>query len=102
MSFSFTPGEDSYIRRIISSIKTNKVSGADGITPRLLKLAEPGILSPLTKFINQCIISSSWPTDWNTSIFSPIHKKDSETLKSNYRPVSVLPAVSKIALDIMV
>ena len=54
MSFSFTPVEDSYIRRIISSIKTNKVSGAaDGITPRLLKLAEPGILSSLAKFIDQ-------------------------------------------------
>ena len=80
MSFSFTLVEDSYIRRIIFSIKTNKVSGADEITPRLLKLAEPGIVSSLTKFINQCIISSSWPTDWKTSIISPIHKKDSETL----------------------
>ena len=75
MSFSFTPVQDSYIRRIISSIKTNKASGADEITPRLLKLAEPEILSSLTKFINQCIISSSWPTDWKTSIFSPILKK---------------------------
>ena len=27
---------------------------------------------------------------------SPIHKKDIETLKSNYRPASVLPAVFKI------
>ena len=31
------------------------------------------------------------------TIVSPIYKKDSETLKSNYRPVSVLPTVSKIA-----
>ncbi|KAK2566153.1 hypothetical protein P5673_009600 [Acropora cervicornis] len=46
---------DSYIRRVISGIKTNKASGADGITPRLLKLAEPGILSSLTKFINHCV-----------------------------------------------
>ena len=61
-----------------------------------MKLAEPGILSSPTKFINQCIISSSWPADWKTSIISPIHKKDIETLKSNYRPVSVLPAVFKI------
>ena len=55
MGFSFTPVQDSYIRRKISSFKTNKACGADGITPRLLKLAEPGILSSLTKFINQCI-----------------------------------------------
>ena len=96
-NFSFTPVQDSYIRRIITSIKLNKATGADGISPRLLKLAEPGILSSLTKFINRCIISSSWPSDWKISIVSPIYKKDSETLKSNYRPISVLPAVSKIA-----
>ena len=62
-----------------------------------MKLAEPGILSSLTKFINRCVTSSHWPSDWKISIVSPIHKKDGETLKSNYRPVSVLPAVSKIA-----
>ena len=45
MSFSFTPGRDSYIKRILSSIKIYKATGADGISPRLLKLAEPGILS---------------------------------------------------------
>ena len=97
MSFSFTPVRDSYIKRILSSIKINKATGADGISPRLLKLAEPGILSSLTKFINRCITGSSWPTNWKTSIISPIYKKDSETMKSNYRPVSVLSAVSKIA-----
>ena len=104
MSFSFTPVRDSYIKKIFSNvkkifsnIKINKAHGADGISPRLLKLSEPGILSSLTELINQCIISSSWPTDWKISIVSPIYKKDSETLKSNYRPVSVLWAVWKIA-----
>ena len=97
MSFSFTPVRDSYIKKIFSNIKINKATGADGISPRLLKLSEPGILSSLTKLINRCIISSSWPTDWKISIVTPIYKKDSETLKSDYRPVSVLSAVSKIA-----
>ena len=96
-SFSFTPVQDSYIKRILSTIKINKATGADGISPRLLKLAGPRIFSSLTKLINQCIVSGSWPTDWKTSIVSPIYKKGSETLKSNYRPVSVLSAVSKVA-----
>ena len=97
-SFSFTPVEECYISKIISSIKLNKATGADKISPRLfVKLAEPGILSSLTKFINRCITSSYWPSDWKISNVSPIYKKDSETLKSNYRPVSVLPAVSKMA-----
>ena len=72
-------------------------SGADGISPRLLKLAGPRIFSSLTKLINQCIVSGTWPTDWKTSIVSPMYKKGTETLKSNYRPVSVLSAVSKVA-----
>ena len=72
-------------------------SGADGISPRLLKLAGPRIFSSLTKLINQCIVSGTWPTDWKTSIVSPMYKKGTETLKSNYRPVSVLSAVSMVA-----
>ena len=65
--------------------------------PHLLELAEPAILRSLTQLISRCITSNSWPSDWKTSIISSIHKKDSKTLKSNYRPVSVLPATSKIA-----
>ena len=45
MSFSFTPVWDSYIKRILFSIKINKATGAEGISPCLLKLAGPGILS---------------------------------------------------------
>ena len=74
-SFSFTPVKESYIGRIISSIKRNKATGADRISPRLLKLAEPGILSSLTKFINRCITSSYWPSDWKISILSDLQKR---------------------------
>ena len=45
-------------------------SGADGISPRLLKFAGPRIFSSLTKLINQCIVRGTWPTDWKTSIVS--------------------------------
>ena len=38
------------------------------------------------------------PSDWK---MTPIHKKDEVTDKNNYRPVSVLPAISKLFEKVM-
>ena len=36
------------------------------------------------------------PTSWKTALITPIHKNGSKTDANNYRPISVLPVVSKI------
>lgn len=37
-----------------------------------------------------CILINSWPTPWKISNVSPVFKKDIETPKLNYRPISIL------------
>ena len=46
--------EDS-VRRRLKAIKPNKSAGPDDIPPKLLKLAEPAIVSPLTDLFSLCV-----------------------------------------------
>ena len=77
-------------------MKPNKATGPDRISPRVLKLSSKSIAGPLTKLMNKCVKSSTWPSLWKLSNVSPIHKKDSSTTKENYRPVSILTCISKV------
>ena len=46
--------------------------------------------------INQSLFSSKFPTDWKLAKVIPIFKSGSANDTNNYRPISVLPVLSKI------
>ena len=46
--------------------------------------------------INNYIDYSIFPDKQKEADITPVHKKDDRTDKTNYRPVSILPAISKI------
>ena len=50
----------------------------------------------LTDVLNNAINDCHWPLELGSAVITPAHKKSSTTAKENYRPISVLPSVSKI------
>ena len=50
----------------------------------------------LTDLLNNAINDCHWPLELGSAVITPAHKKSSTTAKENYRPISVLPSVSKI------
>ena len=54
------------------------------------------IASPLTHIINSFISSSSFPAAWKIARISPIPKTDLPTEPDHYRPISILPALSRV------
>ena len=51
----------------------------------------------LTDLINCIVDDGIWPIDLGSAEIIPaLKKKSTETLKQSYRPISVLPSVSKI------
>ena len=77
--------EDS-VRRKLKAIKPNNSAGPDDIAPKLLKLAEPAIVSPLTGLFSFCAHLGETFTDWKKARLIPVYKKDDEVDTNNYRP----------------
>ena len=67
----------------------------NGLSVKMMKLAEPIISKPLTKLINKSI-EIQFPTNLKIEQVAPIYKKKSTPNKANYRPVSLLPIMSKV------
>ena len=84
------------ISRKIKALKPNKAAEPDGITPKLLRLAEPAIVSPLIKVYARSITKGEVYNQCKKAYLSPVFKKDDPTDKSNYQPISLLSVPSKI------
>jgi len=59
-------------------------------------MAKHEILLPLTNCINKCITTGTFPTELKLADITPLFKKGDPKNKANYRPISLLPLISKI------
>ena len=82
---------------IIKRLKNKDSSGIDGISNNLIKHIHLEIAKPLTLIINQMINSGIFPSELKISKVTPIYKANEKDLFSNYRPISLLPSISKFS-----
>ena len=66
------------------------------IGPRLLKLAAPFIADEVTYICNHSISNSIFPSKWKEAKVAPLHKNGPREEVNNYRPISILPVLSKV------
>ena len=86
----------SFVNNYLSNIDATKATGLDSIGPKLLKIA-PNILTPsITYIINKSIESGVFPGTWKNAKVNPIFKTGDKDNVNNYRPISILPTLSKI------
>lgn len=78
------------------ALNTRKSPGADEITPYLLRHCAQPLCIPLTFMFNQSLSHSVVPPGWKCGIISPIFKSGKRSQVSNYRPVTLLPVISKV------
>ena len=77
-------------------MKNKNSVGLDGISSSILKLSAEEITPSLTYLINRAILEHRVPTQWKKAKIIPLHKNGNKDLPNNYRPISLLPVVSKI------
>ena len=95
-SFTLNKTPCGVVHHLVSSLRVNKATGPDGISARLLKEACPEIVPSLTDIINLSIWYGYFPDQWKISKGLPLYKEDIKSDPNNYRPISILPVVSKI------
>ena len=96
ISFSFSEIEQNLVKQEVGRLKSNKASTFGNISIKQLKESKNVCVPIIHNLVNKSIRDAKFPNQLKNADVSPVFKKDDATDVKNYRPVSVLPAVSKI------
>ena len=88
--------DDEEVDKIVAVLNPNKSTGLDGISLKILKSMVPVILPHLTRLIISSFSRAIFPGCLKKGSVTPLFKKGSISEVRNYRPVSILPVVSKV------
>ena len=84
------------IVKAIDNLENKNSSGHDGISNKVLKYIKLELSNSLTLIVNQMLTTGIFPDSFKKSKITPIFKKGDSSLLVNYRPISLLPTISKI------
>ena len=94
-SIYLQPTSTHEVMALINLLNFNKTNGHDDIDPYFLKFASI-IAFPLSLFSNHSISLGIFPNELKLAKVIPVYKKGSADQLNNYRPISLLPSLSKI------
>ncbi len=95
-AFSLSNVSIEIVRKQLASLNVTKSTGCDGIAARFLKDAADVIATPIAHIINLSLKTGTVPKEFKTARVVPLYKKGDRSQEGNYRPVSILPIVSKV------
>lgn len=84
------------IIKIIKDLDANSSSGIDKISIKIIKNLQNLISNVLAKCFNKHMTDGEFPDSLKVAKVTPIYKSGPKTDPGNYRPISVLPVMSKI------
>ena len=94
--FTFSPTSEDEILKLLTDTNPEKAAGIDNLSGRFLKDGAVVLALPISKLCNLSMKRSKFPLDCKIAKLKPLYKKGSKTDPKNYRPVSLLPLVSKV------
>ena len=84
------------VSKIIKDLKNSKSTGTDNIDTKIIKLIADDIVPAVTHIVNLSIRQKEFPNSWKMAKVTPLLKKGDPLAPKNYRPVALLPILSKI------
>ena len=78
------------------SLKSNKSSGIDDINPNIIISSYNQIVIPLFHICKMSLKQGLFPANLKIAKVIPLFKSEESEFVDNYRPISILPAFSKI------
>ena len=95
-TFSFNEAFFSEIEKELRSLNPNKAYTFKNIPPKILKESREYCSDIQQKLFNKTLSNKEFPDEFKLADVTTIYKKDDPNKSKNYRPVSVLPVVSKV------
>lgn len=85
-----------FILKQLRHLKVKKATGLDGIPARFLRDNAAVIAATVTFLVNLSLSTGSVPDEWKKARIVPLYKSGGQENMDNYRPISILPVLSKI------
>ena len=95
-AFTLTPLTLSELRATVFGMSGSAARGEDGVCIRMVRMSFDAIGEVLLHLVNSSISLSDIPQSWKHSLVHPIHKTGDPSNPSNFRPISIVPVISKI------
>ena len=92
----FQPLAADELKAIVHCLNSYRASGVNNNPMRIIKLSIDIIVEPLTEIINVSSVSGCFPDTLKIAKVLPIFKTGDPEKLENYRPISILPAFSKL------
>jgi hypothetical protein len=91
------------VYRKLSSLKSTKAQGPDGVPAWLLKENADLLMEPVTDILNCSYLEACLPPSWKEADVVPIPKqKPIQDVNKHLRPISLTPILSKVAEEFIV
>ena len=100
-SFHFQKVTPDALDKEVSDLNPRKATTHKNVPPKILKLNSDICVEPLTQIFNDCIENSSFPDELKCTDVTSLPKNGPSNSRTNFRPISVLPTVSKLFERIM-
>ena len=95
-ALTLSPLSLSELRVIVYGMNGTAARGDDGVCIGMIRMSFDAIGAVLLHLVNSSISLSDVPLSWKHSLVHPIHKTGDPSNPSNFRPISIVPVVSKI------
>ena len=94
---SFQNVKETDVKSAIKSLASNKASGYDKISARVLKDSCDCITPVISRLVNGSFQMAAFPKAWKIAEVIPVPKEGNSEEPANNRPISLLPILSKVS-----
>lgn len=95
------PTDNDEVIKVIKGLKNTNAVGYDEISTLVLKDCALPLSKPLAHLVNLSFEQGVFPGVLKKTVIKPIHKRGSKERLSQYRPVALIPVISKILEKLM-
>ena len=92
--FNFEHINQAQVERAVLDVNVRKSRGHDMLSPRLVKESAAVIAKPIANILNTSVEQGCYPNAFKMRQVTPLFKKDDESNKANYRPVTMYLIIS--------
>ena len=94
--FEFQNVNETDVKSVIKSLASNKASGYDKISARVLKDSCESIAPVISRLVTNSFQVASFPKAWKIAEVIPVPKESNSEEPANNRSISLLPVISKV------